>query len=142
MSQTETTRVAIITGASSGIGRDLAKELVKDGYRVGVIARRREELEKLVAEIRQAGGTAEFESADVADRTSLISAIHRLAERLGPVDLLVANAGLGTATRLNPPNTEEIEQVIRVNLLGVVYAIEAVLPEMLKRRSGHIAATS
>jgi short-subunit dehydrogenase len=142
MSQTVATRVAVVTGASSGIGRELAKELVRDGYRVGLLARRREELEKLVGEIRQAGGEAEFESADVADRTNLVSAIHRLAERLGPIDLLVANAGSGTATRFDPPNTEEVEQVIRVNLLGVVYAIEAVLPDMLKRRSGHIAATS
>src|SRR5262249_10166064 len=128
MSHVVAARAAVVTGASSGLGRELAKELAKDGYRVGIIARRRIELEKLAAEIRQTGAVAEFESADVGDRAGLVSAIQRLAERLGPIDLLVANAGLGTATRLDPPNTEEIEQVIRVNLLGVVYAIEAVLP--------------
>jgi short-subunit dehydrogenase len=142
MSQAATMRVAVITGASSGIGRELAKELARGGYRMGLVARRREELERLAAEIRQAGGVAEFEPADVTDRHALVGAIHRLTERLGPADLLVANAGLGTGTRLNPPNTDEVEQVIRVNLLGVVYALEAVLPDMLKRRSGHIAATS
>jgi short-subunit dehydrogenase len=142
MSQAETERVAILTGASSGLGRELAKELAKDGYRLGLVARRREELEKLTSEIRRAGGTAEFEAADVGDRQALVPAIYRLADRLGPVDLLVANAGIGNATRLDPMNVEEIEHVVRVNLLGVVYALEAVLPAMLKRGGGHIAATS
>jgi short-subunit dehydrogenase len=142
MSQAVMSRVAVLTGASSGIGRELAKELAREGYRIGLVARRREELEKLAGELREAGGVADIEVADVADRQTLVSAIERLAERLGPVDLLVANAGLGTPTRLDPMNVEEIEQVIRVNLLGVVYALEAVLPAMLKRGSGHIAATA
>src|SRR5262249_39501107 len=71
-------RVAVLTGASSGIGFELAKELAKDGYRMGLLARRREELEKLAGEIRAAGGVAEFESIDVAERQPTIDAIHRL----------------------------------------------------------------
>src|SRR5438094_362060 len=96
----EAGKVAVVTGASSGIGWELAKELAREGYRVGVLARRREPLERLVSEIRQAGGVADFETADVAERQSTLDAIHRLAERLGPVDLLVAGAGSGTETRI------------------------------------------
>ena len=142
MNRTEAGQVAILTGASSGIGYALAKELARSGYKMGLIARRREPLEALVAEIKQAGGTADFETADVTDRPGLLAAVHRLAERLGPVDLLVANAGAGAPTELDPMNVPEVEQMIRVNLFGVIYAIEAVLPDMLKRKHGHIAATS
>ena len=135
-------RVAVLTGASSGIGNALARELAREGYKIGLLARRADCLEKLAGEIRAAGGLAEFETADVDDRLATLAAIHRLASRLGPVDLLVANAGLGTPTLLEPMNVEDVEQMMRVNLFGVIYAIEAVLPEMLKRGHGHIAATS
>lgn len=142
MSRQESSRVAVLTGASSGIGRALAKQLSREGYQLGLVARRRDELEKLAAEIQATGGIAAYAAADVADRKGIVAAIHGLAERLGPVDLLVANAGLGTPTQLDPPNVEAVEQVVRVNLFGVIYALEAVLPDMLKRGQGHIAATS
>jgi short-subunit dehydrogenase len=142
MSSNESTKVAVLTGASSGIGLCLAKELARDGYRMGLLARRADALTKLAEEIRSAGGTAEIEAADVADRTLTVAAIHRLADRLGPVDLLVANAGQGGYTKLTPLNVEETEQLFRVNVFGVMYSIEAVLPQMLERKNGHIAAVS
>jgi short-subunit dehydrogenase len=135
-------RVAIITGASTGIGRELAKVLAGQGARVGLVARRRELIETLAKEIEQVGGTAQFAAADVGDRSQAVAAIRDLARRLGAVDLLVANAGVGIPTLLDPMNVEAIEMTVRVNLLGVVYSIEAVLPEMLKRKSGHLAAVS
>ncbi len=135
-------QVVVVTGASSGIGWALAKVLAAQGARVGLIARRQDRLEALAAEIRQAGGTVALAAADVAERGPTLEAIHRVRDQLGPVDLLVANAGVGAPTRLEPMNVEQIEQMFRVNLLGVVYSIEAVLPEMLKRRSGHLAAVS
>jgi len=135
-------RVAVITGASSGIGWALARALAADGARVGLVARRREELERLAAEIARAGGTAAVAPADVAERQAVVAAVGDLAARLGPVDLLVANAGVGAPTRLEPFNVAEIEKMFRVNTLGVVYAIEAVLPEMLRRGRGHLAAVS
>ena len=142
MNRTGTGKVAILTGASSGIGLALAKELAGDGYSLGLVARRREPLELLAKEIKQTGGKADFETADVSDRPGLLAAIHRLTERLGPVDLLVANAGAGATTNLEPMNVPEVEQMIRVNLFGVIYAIEAVLPDMLQRKAGQIAAVS
>jgi short-subunit dehydrogenase len=135
-------RVAVITGASKGLGQELAKQLAREGYRVGLLARDQDALTKATNEIRANGGTAEFEVADVSERQSTLDAIHRLAERLGPVDLLVANAGIGPETRLEPMNVEQVEKMFRVNLFGVIYAIEAVLPEMLKRGSGHLAAVA
>src|SRR5262249_37359419 len=87
-------QVAVITGASSGIGWALAKERSRQGARVGLVARRRENLEKLAAEIRGAGGAVALEAADVADRGQAVAAVRALAAQLGPIDLLVANAGL------------------------------------------------
>jgi len=142
MNSTASTKVAVLTGASSGIGRALAKELMKDGFRLGLVARRGDELQKLTAEVRTSGGTAEFEVGDISNREATLSAIQKLAERLGPVDLLVANAGLGGHTHVEPMNTAENEQMFRVNFFGVMYAIEAVLPSMLQRGSGHLAAVS
>jgi short-subunit dehydrogenase len=135
-------QVAVVTGASSGIGWALAKALAGAGCKVGLVARRHGRLEHLADEIGKAGGTAAFAAADVGDRAELVAAITDIASRLGPVDLLVANAGVGAPTLVEPLNTSDIEAQFRVNTLGVIYAIEAVLPDMLRRRRGHIAAVS
>ena len=134
--------VAIVTGASSGIGRALALRLGADGYRVGLIARRGERLEAVAGEIAAAGGTAAAAVADVGDRAALRAAIAEIEGRLGPTDVMVANAGFGAPTRLDPLNIDDVEQTIRVNLMGVIYSIEAVLPGMLARGRGHLLAVS
>ena len=134
--------VAIVTGASSGIGRALALRLGSDGYRVGLIARRGELLEALAGEMAAAGDTAAAAVADVGDRAALRMAIADIEDRLGPADVMVANAGFGAPTRLDPLNIDDVEQTFRVNLMGVIYSIEAVLPGMLARRRGHLLAVS
>jgi short-subunit dehydrogenase len=134
--------VAIVTGASSGIGRALAVQLGAEGYRVGLIARRGELLDAVAGEIAAAGGRAVAAVADVGDRAALRNAIAEIERRLGPVDVMVANAGFGAPTRLDPLNIDDIEQTFRVNLMGVIYSIEAVLPGMLARRRGHLLAVS
>lgn len=135
-------KVAIVTGASSGIGWELARQLAAAGAHVGLIARRRAELEALAATIQAAGGTAAVAPADVADREQVERAIAEVRQVLGPIDLLIASAGLGMPTTLDPVNVDEVEAMIKVNVLGVIYAFSAVLPEMLSRRSGHLAAVS
>jgi short-subunit dehydrogenase len=135
-------QVAIITGASSGIGWALARALAAEGCKVGLVARRRDQLVELAGQIEESGGSAAFTVGDVAERAQAIAAIHELASRLGPVDLLVANAGVGAPTTLTPFNVGDVEKMFRVNVLGVVYSLEAVLPQMLERRRGHLAAIS
>lgn len=135
-------QVAVITGASSGIGWALAKELAKQGAKLGLIARRRDNLEKLAEEIRSSGGVAEFAPADVAVREETVAAVRSMSERLGPIDLLVANAGVGAPTNVEPLNVADMEKMFRVNVFGAVYAIEAALPDMLSRKRGHLAAVS
>lgn len=135
-------QVAIVTGASSGIGWELAKTLARQQCAVGVLARRQDRLEALVREIQAAGGKAAWAVADVGNRGQTVAAIHALRDQLGPVDLLIANSGFGVPTFLEPLNVEEVEQMFKVNTLGVVYSIEAVLPEMLQRGKGQLAAIS
>jgi short-subunit dehydrogenase len=135
-------QVAVITGASSGIGWSLARRLGAQGARVGLIARRLDRLTALADEVRRAGGTAALAEADVADREATVAAVRSVAGQLGPVDLLIANAGVGAPTTLEPFNVGDVEKMFRVNVLGVVYSIEAVLPQMLERKKGHIAAVS
>lgn len=135
-------QVAVVTGASSGIGRELARQLAAAGARVGLIARRRGELEDLATSVRAAGGVAVAAPADVTDRGQVDAAVAVVRGALGPVDLMIANAGVGMPTLLDPVNVEDVEAMIRVNVLGVVYAFAAVLPEMLRRGSGQLAAVS
>jgi short-subunit dehydrogenase len=135
-------QVAVITGASSGIGRELAKVLARQGCAVGLLARRLDRLEALANGIRTAGGKAAVVQANVADRYGTVAAIHYLRDALGPVDLLIANSGVGLPTEIEPMNMDQVDNMIKVNYLGVVYSIEAVLPEMLQRGRGHLAAVS
>jgi short-subunit dehydrogenase len=140
--QEQIKQVTVITGASSGIGRALALQLGAAGHRLGLIARRAAVLEATVAEIVAAGGAAVAAVADVGDRQALRAAIASVEDHFGPVDVMVANAGFGAPTRLDPLNIADVEETIRVNLMGVIYSIEAVLPGMLERRRGHLLAIS
>jgi short-subunit dehydrogenase len=135
-------QVAVITGASSGIGRALALALAREGCKVGLVARRGELLLELASEIEKEKGTCAHAAADVADRSAVVDAIHRIAAQLGPVDLLIANAGVGVPSGINPFNVADMERLFRINFFGVLYCIDAVLPEMLKRGKGHLAAVS
>ena len=135
-------KVAIVTGASSGIGWAVAKVLAAGGCRVGLLARREGPLQALAAEISAVGGSAAFAVADVADRGQVGAAVATIRQALGPIDLMVANAGVGKPTTLDPVNISEVETMIRVNLLGVIYAFSAVMPEMLARKTGRLVAVS
>jgi NAD(P)-dependent dehydrogenase (short-subunit alcohol dehydrogenase family) len=134
--------VTLVTGASSGIGRSLARRLAAHGDAIAALARRAELLDSLVAEIEAAGGRALAVPCDVTDREGLRKAAERAASVLGPIDRLVANAGGGTPTPGDAFDAGSFEAVVRLNLVGTAYSIEAVLPDMLRRGAGHLVAVS
>jgi short-subunit dehydrogenase len=134
--------VALVTGASSGIGLELARQLAGDGTKVALVARRGELLESIATEIRAGGGVALPVVADVRDRMALHAAVGLTERELGPIDLLIANAGVGRSFRAESFDAAIFEDTMRTNLMGAVYSIEAVLPLMLDRRRGHIVGVS
>lgn len=133
-------RVAFITGASSGLGAGLARRLAGSGYAVALAARRAERLEEVAAAVRAEGGTALCLACDVREQEDVRAAVDTTVRELGPVDLLVANAGISGMTRTDAFSARVVEDVMRTNFLGPVYAVEAVLPSMLERRRGHLVA--
>jgi short-subunit dehydrogenase len=133
-------KVALVTGASSGLGRALALRLASAGWAVGLAARRKDDLDAVAAEIHARGGAAHALACDVGERASVHAAAAACAAALGPVDLLVANAGVSENTHAGSLDAREVERLVRVNYLGSVYAVEAVLPGMLARGSGQLVA--
>ncbi len=131
-------RVALVTGASSGIGRLLALRLAREGAAVGLVARRDEELRKVAAEIESAGGQALPLACDVADPQQVAAAVQDALGHFGHVDLLVNNAGYGHHRRFVEWDVADMERMMRVNYLGAVYFTKALLPAMLGRREGWI----
>ena len=127
--------VVLVTGASRGIGAAVASAVAARGARVGLIARTRPDLEKVLAQL---GGRGSIATADVADPSELTTAIATIEADLGPVDVLVANAGIGAYGPFADIEAGEMERVVRVNVLGTMYAIRTVLPGMIARRRGHI----
>jgi short-subunit dehydrogenase len=142
MAQSLAGKVALVTGASSGIGRELARRLAAEGCKVGVVARREAPLRELAAQIASAGGAAAVAVADVGAREQVEAAFAAVRSQLGPIDLVVANAGVGRPTLHSPVNVADIEETFRINLMGVVYTLSAALPEMLARKGGHLVAIS
>ncbi len=118
----------------------MALRLAREGYSVGLASRREELLRRVASRIVEAGGAAGVFPCDVGDREEVRGAIRACEEAMGPVELLVANAGMSRNTLVDSFDVESIETVLRVNLLGAVYATEAVLSGMLARGHGQIVA--
>lgn len=125
----------MITGASRGIGRAVAVAAAARGARVGLLARSEADLKSVLVE---AGGRGAIAVADVAEPEDLQAALTSLEAELGPVDVLVANAGIGSYGAFADLSADEAERLVRVNVLGTVHAIRAVVPGMIERRRGHI----
>jgi 3-oxoacyl-[acyl-carrier protein] reductase len=134
--------VAVVTGAASGIGRALCPLLGRQGSRLILIDRDAAGLESLQAELAQSNILGKTATIDVCQRESLKNSIRSLSAELGPVDLLVACAGITGVTLVDDMDVDKLEALMRVNFLGVVYAIDAVLDDMLKRRRGQIVGVS
>lgn len=135
-------KVAVITGASSGLGAEMARQLARDGWQVGLTARRAVDLGRVAEQIHRDGGTAVIAPADATDADATTSAFRKIVRQLGPVDLLIANAGVGLDLTARDFTVSRFRQMVDVNLLGPAYAIECVLPTMITRRSGQIVGIS
>jgi short-subunit dehydrogenase len=134
--------VTFLTGASSGIGRSLARRLAAGGEVVAAAARRKPLLDSLVVEIEKQGGRALAVECDVTNRARVLEAVAEAEATLGPVDRLVANAGGGDRTFVDGFTAAHVERVIALNVIGAAHCIEAVLPGMLARSRGHLVAVS
>jgi NAD(P)-dependent dehydrogenase (short-subunit alcohol dehydrogenase family) len=134
-----TGQVALVTGGGRGIGRAIAKALAGAGAAVAVLARSQEQLAETVADVTAAGGRALACPADVTDRAAVETAVAGVEQRLGPIDLLVNNAGVsGPVGPLADSDPDEWWRCIEVNLRGSLLCGRAVLPGMLARRRGRI----
>ena len=123
--------VAIVTGASSGIGEATAKELAALGASVAVVARRSDRLDALVAEIEAAGGSALAVAADITDRVEAEHAVQVVVDRFGRLDILINNAGLMLLGTVVEQDIEDWERMIAVNQNGLLFMTKAALPHLL-----------
>lgn len=135
-------KVAVVTGASAGIGRATALALGRDGARVVVTARRRDRLEALAQEIRGVGSEALVVPGDVARREDVRTVVGAAIESMGRLDILVNNAGLGHFAGLEQTPPETFQYLWDVNVMGMVYGIQEALPFMRREGRGHIINVS
>lgn len=140
MEQTLKGKVAIVTGASSGIGEATARALTLRGASVVAAARNEESLKSLANGISASGGRMLAVRTDVADRNSVESMVRQTVDELGAPDVLVNNAGLGLSGRVEELRTEDLRDVMEVNLVGPLNCIQAALPHM--KRGSHIINVS
>lgn len=130
----------MITGASSGIGKGIALEIAARGAHLGLLARREGLLNEIVGEAK--GVKAVAVASDVRDADAVKEAADRFRRELGPIDILVANAGIGTADHAVRLTPEHAAKVIGINVLGAINSVAAVLPEMVQRNQGRLVAIS
>lgn len=131
-------KVAIITGASSGMGAATAELLAKNGIKVMMAARREDRLKELQEKIRQAGGEASYKVTDVTSRTDLEALAEETIKTYGKIDILINNAGLMPISFFNKLKVDEWDRMIDVNIKGVLYGMAAVYKHMEERNEGHI----
>jgi NADP-dependent 3-hydroxy acid dehydrogenase YdfG len=137
-----TGKVVVITGASSGLGAATARRLSSEGAKVVLGARRAERLDALVEEIRAAGGEAIAVTTDVTKRSDVKKLVDTAVSTFGQIDVLLNNAGLMPLAPFERLQLDEWEQMIDVNIKGVLYGIAAALPHMQARKSGHLINVS
>ena len=123
---------ALVTGASSGIGAATARRLAHDGACVALVARRRDRLQALAADIENAGGTALAVEADITDRAQADAAVQQAAGRFGQLDILVNNAGLMLLGPIAGADPQEWDRMIAINIEGLLYTTRAALPHLLQ----------
>ncbi|KAI0155327.1 enterobactin synthetase component F [Xylariaceae sp. FL1272] len=135
-------KVAVVTGASSGIGAAVASALAREGAHIAIAARRTEALEGLKKKISGSGSKVLVQSTDVTDSSQVKALMTATAEQLGPIDILVSCAGVMYFTMMANVQTEEWERTVDVNCKGLLHCLSSTVPGMLARGSGHIVAIS
>jgi short-subunit dehydrogenase len=133
---------ALVTGASSGIGRQLALRLAKEGARVALVARRESELEAVAEKIRAGSGEALVLPCDVTDLSQVNEAARMALETFGSIAMLVNNAGYGGQRKFLDWDIADMEAMMRVNYFGTVYFTNALLPQMVERNRGWLVFIS
>jgi uncharacterized protein len=135
-------RSVVVTGASSGIGCDVALAFGEQGANVTLLARRRLQLEELAQKINKAGGRALALDCDVTDRQRVFWSIDQAREAFGKIDILINSAGLLIAETVEETKPEDLERMMAVNVFGALNAVQAVLPLMRQQKSGNIVNIS
>ncbi|MFY0805638.1 3-ketoacyl-ACP reductase [Peribacillus frigoritolerans] len=135
-------KTALITGAGRGIGRATAIALAKEGVHLGLIGLTMSNLEKVTAELEQYDVNVSAATADVANLEAVHQAVEHIKSDLGPIDILINNAGIAKFGGFLDLTPEEWENIIQVNLMGVYNVTRAVLPDMIERKSGDIVNIS
>ena len=132
-------KVVIITGASSGIGAETARALAANGAKVVLSARREDRLRALAAEI---GENAAYFTSDVSSLTDMRALAAFAGEKFGGLNALFANAGIMPAGNMSQLKTDDWARMVNINIMGVLNAMAAVLPQFLAQKGGHIIVTS
>jgi uncharacterized protein len=135
-------KVAIVTGASSGIGRTTALALARQGACIALAARRETALIELAKDVERLGQKALVLQTDVTQREQVERMVHEVVTRWGRVDILISNAGEYIQGRIVDLDPAELQRSLDVNYFGGVYCIKAVLPHMITQKSGHILAVT
>ncbi len=135
-------KVAVITGASTGIGQAAAEAFAREGATVVLAARSEGRLERIAADIEKAGGRAVPVALDVTDRSAVFEKMNEVAASQGSIDVLVNNAGIGLLSPVDGMDPEELKRIFEVNFFGLIWCTQAVLPHMIRQQSGRIVNVS
>ncbi len=135
-------QVVAITGASTGLGAEMARQLGQAGCKVALIARSADKLDQLAQQVRAGGGTALALPCNVDDWQQVQAAVAKAESDLGPLQCMLANAGIGQQLEPGPWDPAVVEQILRTNVMGMVHALYAALPAMQQRGRGHLVGVA
>ncbi len=136
--QSLTGKIALVTGAGKGIGKAIALALGAEGVHVGLLSRSEKDLSEVSGQLTAMGVKSCIVTADISNMEAVDIAVAKVLDNMGPIDILINNAGTGTFGKFLELEPKVWEDIIKVNLFGVYYATRAVLPQMIERKTGDI----